>query len=62
MTARIESAALRSLVEEFSGDMVEFVVDIERRIAAVGGEMHVDAEAVLLEDGSKHENLWGGNL
>ena len=29
---------------------------------AVGGELHADEEAVLLEQGSKQENLWGINL
>ena len=42
--------------------MVKFVADIERGIIAVGGELHADAEAVLLENGSRQEYLWGGNL
>jgi hypothetical protein len=42
--------------------MVKFVVDIEREIIAMGGEMHADAEAILLEDGSRQENIWGANL
>lgn len=29
--------------------------------AAVGGEMHADAEQVLLEDGSRRADLWGAN-
>jgi hypothetical protein len=43
-------------------EMIKFVVDIEREIIAVGGEFHADAEALLLENGSKQENIWGGNL
>lgn len=43
-------------------NMIKFVVDIEREIIAIGGEMHADAETVLLEDGSKQENLWGANI
>lgn len=43
-------------------NMIKFVVDIEREVIAIGGEMHADAETVLLEDGSKQENLWGANL
>ena len=27
----------------------------------VGGELHVDAADVLLEDGSRQEHLWGAN-
>jgi Protein of unknown function (DUF5674) len=35
------------------------VVDIEQRIMAVGGEKHADEEKVLLEHGSKQQDLWG---
>lgn len=44
------------------GDMVKVVVDINRRIVAMGGELHSDAEAVLLDDGSKQADLWGANI
>jgi len=42
-------------------DMVKFVVDLDRRLVAVGGALHADAEALLLEQGSRQEALWGGN-
>ncbi|MDD5720449.1 MAG: DUF5674 family protein [Candidatus Krumholzibacteria bacterium] len=42
--------------------MVKAVVDTTRRIMAVGGELHADAERALLEDGSTQVNLWGINL
>ncbi len=29
---------------------------------AVGGELHADAEALLLQQGSRQEDLWGGNF
>jgi hypothetical protein len=57
----IEEATLRTLVERFFGDMVKFVVDIERGVAAVGGHLHSDAVALLLERGSRQADLWGGN-
>lgn len=41
--------------------MVKYVVDVERGIAAVGGELHADAGALLLENGSSQEHLWGAN-
>ena len=44
------------------GDMVKAVVDVERRIMALGGELHSDEEAVLLDDGSSQRKLWGINL
>jgi hypothetical protein len=58
---RIEPAELRRLVDLFFEDMVKYVVDVERRLVAVGGEMHADAEQVLLEDGSRQGDLWGAN-
>jgi len=43
-------------------NVIKFVVDIERGLIALGGEMHVDAEQKLIEDGSDQENLWGANI
>ena len=40
---------------------VKLVVDIERGILAGGGAMHADCEAVLLEDGSQQEFIWGAD-
>jgi len=40
---------------------VKLAVDIERRILAGGGAMHADCEAVLLEDGSQQEFIWGAD-
>ena len=58
---RIEPAALRRLVDRYFEDMVKYVVDVSRGVIAVGGEMHADAEQVLLEDGSRQDDLWGAN-
>ena len=58
---RIEPAELARLVALFFEDMVKLVVDVRRGIAAVGGELHADAEAVLLEAGSEQQDLWGAN-
>jgi len=44
------------------GDMVKAVVDVTRRLMALGGELHADEEAMLLEDGSRQADLWGVNL
>lgn len=44
------------------GDMVKAVVDIERGVMAIGGEMHADEEAALLDDGSRQVDLWGINF
>jgi len=58
---RIDRSELVRLVHLFFGDMVKYVVDLERRVAAVGGELHADAEQLLLESGSRQSDLWGAN-
>ena len=60
-SAPIDQGELRRLVDLFFEDMVKYVVDVERGVAAVGGEMHADAEQALLEDGSRQADLWGAN-
>ncbi len=44
------------------GDMVKGVVDVERRVMALGAELHADEEAYLLARGSVQAALWGINL
>ena len=61
LDAPIETSDLRRLVQEQYGDMVKFVVDIARERIAIGGDLHADEEAVLLEAGSRQQDLWGGN-
>lgn len=58
----IVRADLLRIAEQQFGDMVKGVVDVERRIMAVGAELHADEEAALLEDGSRQVDLWGINL
>ncbi|MFA4846034.1 MAG: DUF5674 family protein [Patescibacteria group bacterium] len=58
----ITLAELSILANERFGDMVKAVVDIENRSLAVGSELHVDAEQLLLNHGSHQKDLWGINL
>lgn len=44
------------------GSLVKAVVDVEREIIVVDGELHSDEEGYLLENGSKQSNLWGINI
>jgi len=62
ISGKISQDELKQLAQESFGDMVKAVVDIEKGILAVGGELHADAEAILLQDGSEQKNLWGINL
>lgn len=58
---RMAPSDLARLVGAYFEDMVKYVVDIERGVAAVGGELHADAEKLLLEEGSRQTDLWGAN-
>jgi hypothetical protein len=59
---KIGRQELKEMAEESFGNLVKAVVDIENAIMAVDAELHADEEALLLENGSKQENLWGINL
>ncbi|MEX2325284.1 MAG: DUF5674 family protein [Gemmatimonadaceae bacterium] len=62
MRTPLTRAEVTSIAVEQFGDMVKAVVDVERRIMALGGELHSDEEALLLDDGSSQKHLWGINL
>ena len=62
LTSPITVAELQQIAKRLFGDMVKVVVDIEKRIIAVGGELHADEEAILLDNGSEQGNLWGINI
>jgi len=61
ISERIDPTLLARLVQETFVTMVKYVVDLERQKIAIGGELHADAEALLLEDGSVSRDLWGAN-
>ena len=44
------------------GGLVKTVVDVKKEIMVVDAEFHADEERLLLENGSKQDNLWGINL
>jgi hypothetical protein len=53
---------LQRLAEQQFGDFVKAVVDVERGVMAIGGELHADEEALLLQEGGRQADLWGINL
>jgi hypothetical protein len=58
----ITKSELTVAAKERFGDMVKAVVDVERGIMAIGGDLHSDEEAELLEHGSNQGALWGINI
>ncbi len=58
----LSRAELETIAKQRFGDFVKAVVDTKKEIMAVGGELHADAEALLIEHGSHQNDLWGINL
>jgi len=59
---KISIDELEKMAKMMFGDLVKAVVDIEKEIMVVDGELHADEEAILLQNGSKQNNLWGINI
>lgn len=53
---------LKKIAAEQFGDFVKAVIDVEREMMAIGGELHADEEVKLSETGSKRKSMWGINL
>lgn len=58
----ITLAEVRELARRGFGDMIKASVDVGRRLMAIGGDLHSDEEALLLDDGAKQIDVWGINL
>lgn len=58
---KISEEELKKIAKEFYGIMIKGVVDVELGILAIGGEYHMDANNLLIENGSKQQNIWGFN-
>lgn len=62
ITDRITKQEVEELAKKRFGDMVKGVVDIEKGVMALGGELHADEEQVMLDRGSSQNDLWGINI
>jgi hypothetical protein len=59
---KISVEEIKLLAQSRFGNMVKAVIDVEKGIMAVDAELHSDEEALLIENGSKQEDLWGINI
>jgi hypothetical protein len=57
----MDQKTIRRLADDEFGDMIKFVVDLERKVICAGGGLHADEEAILIDNGSAQTNLWGAN-
>ena len=62
ITDKISVEELQEMADKMFGNLIKAVVDIEKEVMAIDGELHADEQALLLENGSKQENLWGINI
>ncbi len=49
-------------LREFFDIYIKTVIDIKKRICSAGCDRHFDSEKILLEQGSRQEDLWGGGI
>lgn len=62
VVGKITLAEAKEIGGEFYDDMVKGAADVKRGVVALGGEYHIDASNVLINDGSKQPDIWGFNL
>ena len=53
-----EVKKLRELFDVY----IKTVIDVRKKVCSAGCDRHSDSEKVLLEQGSKQEDLWGGGI
>lgn len=59
---KVTRSQLIKSCECWFGDMVKVTVDVEKKVIGIGGELHADAEQILIEKGSRSEDIWGINF
>lgn len=58
--ARATPQEVREMLEVYQ-DYIKLAVDVERNVLSGGGILHADCDAILLEDGSNNDNVWGAD-
>jgi len=59
---KIDKHILKEICDAHFKTMIKFVVDIKLKKMGVGGELHSDAEELLINEGSNQKDIWGANL
>jgi len=53
---------IEELKKTFSNGYIKTVIDIKREICSAGADRHFESEKVLLDEGSKQSDIWGGGI
>ncbi len=59
--SKADEQTLKKAAEDLDG-YIKFVVDINQEFLTAGGTRHSEGEQLLMQNGSRQENLWGGGL
>ena len=49
-------------LREFFDTYVKTAIDIEKKICSAGCDRHFESEEILLKQGSKQSDIWGGGV
>jgi len=52
---------IEKLREKFDS-YIKTVIDIEKKICSAGCDRHFESEEILLQQGSKQSDIWGGGI
>lgn len=52
---------IEKLQEEYTF-YIKTVIDLQKKICSAGANMHYENEKILLDQGSRQEDLWGGGI
>lgn len=53
---------LKTMSSRMFGGLIKAVIDIKREIMVVDAAMHADEEKLLLDTGSRQDDIWGISL
>lgn len=59
---QVTNQYINELAQNFYGEMIKAVADVDKGLIALDAELHSDLERMLLENGSSQESLWGFNI
>jgi len=57
---KVTADEIKDMLEALNS-YIKLAVDIKRKVVVGGGILHADCETVLLDDGSKQEDIWGAD-
>ncbi len=60
VTERATEQQIKDMLELYE-TYFKVAVDVKRVVLAGGGEFHADCESILLEHGSRREDIWGAD-